>query len=952
MPAQEIHTEWAKTLAEQLVASGDVPPAGLSDAERLALAWALKDLAIAAWSTDQTLVPRASTTLAALLSAANSETKTASNREISAVSDWVGGMGDITRGRMSDAIRHLERADVGFQVLGLAAPAAHTHVAKIIALSTLGRHREAAECGMLAYEEFMRLGELHAAGKVSLNLGHLHFRCNNFVRAKEHFGRATDLFSDVCDPARFVMSEVGMADAHASLGDFDAALEVYDRCESNARDNDLPVVGAVIQESIGLVHLARGNYREALGGLEASRRRYEELAMPQHLATAEKQLADAYVDLRLLPEAISLFDRALERFKALEMPVDQAWTLTQRGRALSSLGRSPQEVADSFSRAAMLFSAQGITAGSASISLARAELSLSLGQPDDALLHALDATNSFTASGMKAGRTHSNLVTAYALLQTGDAARSKVLFKRTLSEATTLQLHSLRVRCLVGIGLASLNLSDTQGAQAHFELAVATFEEQRSALPGDDLRQAFLVNHMRPYEELLRIALKAAAVAPSRDNACSVLTRLERCRARALHERLGEESSQRNSAETDGAMVQMRSRLCWLHRRSQKLLDDSQGNELLLVEAREIELELLERARRRRLTTTASGASNDGADVNATLLQLALGADEMVVEYGVLDDEVFACVITRGGVALRRHVAKWPDVVVAIRVARFQIETLRNGAGELNKHLDLLTRRSQMALCRVYDLIWAPLSDLLLGCHRVLVVPHEQLGSVPFSALHDGEQYLSQRYDISVAPSARVALRGLGRQPLPPRRALILGESSRLVHAVEEAQFVASLFDEATVLTGQDANGDALRAASTQADVLHLACHGQFRSDNPMFSALHLVDGPFTVQDAEALRLPQGVVVLSACESGVATASKGDEVIGLVRAFLIAGAARVVASLWPVDDKVTTEFMAVFYSSLRAGASPATALRSAQLEVMKTHPHPFHWAAFTVYGGW
>ena len=119
-----------------------------------------------------------------------------------------------------------------------------------------------------------------------------------------------------------------------------------------------------------------------------------------------------------------------------------------------------------------------------------------------------------------------------------------------------------------------------------------------------------------------------------------------------------------------------------------------------------------------------------------------------------------------------------------------------------------------------------------------------------------------------------------------------------------------------------------------------------------MFSALHLVDGPFTVQDAEALRLPQGVVVLSACESGVATTSKGDEVIGLVRAFLIAGAARVVASLWPVDDAVTTEFMAVFYSSLRAGASPAAALRSAQLEVMKTHPHPFHWAAFAVYGGW
>jgi CHAT domain-containing protein len=119
-----------------------------------------------------------------------------------------------------------------------------------------------------------------------------------------------------------------------------------------------------------------------------------------------------------------------------------------------------------------------------------------------------------------------------------------------------------------------------------------------------------------------------------------------------------------------------------------------------------------------------------------------------------------------------------------------------------------------------------------------------------------------------------------------------------------------------------------------------------------MFSALHLADGPFTVQDAETLRLPQGVVVLSACETGVSEYSRGDEMIGLVRAFLVAGAARVVASLWPVDDAVTQEFMAAFYPALRAGNSPAVALRAAQMAVMETHPHPFHWAAFTLYGGW
>ena len=134
--------------------------------------------------------------------------------------------------------------------------------------------------------------------------------------------------------------------------------------------------------------------------------------------------------------------------------------------------------------------------------------------------------------------------------------------------------------------------------------------------------------------------------------------------------------------------------------------------------------------------------------------------------------------------------------------------------------------------------------------------------------------------------------------------------------------------------------------------MVHLACHAQFRSDNPMFSALHLHDGVLTVEQAESLSLRRGIVVLSACETGLAEHGAGDEMVGLVRAFMVAGAARVLASLWPVDDAVTAAFMASFYGALRAGQSPALALRAAQVDVMREHPHPFYWAAFTLHGGW
>jgi CHAT domain-containing protein len=102
----------------------------------------------------------------------------------------------------------------------------------------------------------------------------------------------------------------------------------------------------------------------------------------------------------------------------------------------------------------------------------------------------------------------------------------------------------------------------------------------------------------------------------------------------------------------------------------------------------------------------------------------------------------------------------------------------------------------------------------------------------------------------------------------------------------------------------------------------------------------------------ERLELDAGLVVLGACESGRADVAIGDEAIGLVRAFQVAGASRVLASLWPVDDAITTRFMTAFYGALRDGASASAALNAAQHAVRAAHPHPVHWGAFVLYGGW
>jgi CHAT domain-containing protein len=242
----------------------------------------------------------------------------------------------------------------------------------------------------------------------------------------------------------------------------------------------------------------------------------------------------------------------------------------------------------------------------------------------------------------------------------------------------------------------------------------------------------------------------------------------------------------------------------------------------------------------------------------------------------------------------------------------------------------------------------------------VLLVAPPPLGALPFGALTDGHEPLAARLALAWLPSVASAAAGLTRGPAPgPRHALVLGEPSRLPHAGDEAEAVAHAAGDAAVLRlGPAASVDTLQREAPAAGLIHLACHAQFRADSPRFSALHLHDGALTAEQVEALALRAApVVVLSACDTagqaGTGPAEdQGDEWLGLVRAFLVAGASRVLASQWPVDDAVTRGFMARFHQALAAGAPPSAALAAAQNAVRAEHPHPFHWAAFALYGGW
>jgi CHAT domain-containing protein len=141
-----------------------------------------------------------------------------------------------------------------------------------------------------------------------------------------------------------------------------------------------------------------------------------------------------------------------------------------------------------------------------------------------------------------------------------------------------------------------------------------------------------------------------------------------------------------------------------------------------------------------------------------------------------------------------------------------------------------------------------------------------------------------------------------------------------------------------------------LRTDGLHARLIHIATHGTFRQDNPMFSGIRLGNSYLSLYDLYQFKFDAELVTLSGCATGLNVIAAGDELLGLVRGFLYAGAQSLLLTLWDVHDASTSEFMTSFYRRLGDSQDRATALQGAVRELRESYPHPYYWAPFILAG--
>jgi hypothetical protein len=225
-----------------------------------------------------------------------------------------------------------------------------------------------------------------------------------------------------------------------------------------------------------------------------------------------------------------------------------------------------------------------------------------------------------------------------------------------------------------------------------------------------------------------------------------------------------------------------------------------------------------------------------------------------------------------------------------------------------------------------------PAGDLL-GDGNLVIVPPGRLHAVPWGLL----PRLRSRA-VSVAPSAASWLRARqaagGEAPLPHGRVVLArgpGMGSRGAEVPRLASDYATAGDSPVVLGGGTATVASVLRAIDGAELAHIAAHGAFRADSPLFSSLRLDDGPLTVYDLERLRRGPRRLVLSSCDSGVAAPAGADEVLGLASSLIPLGTTGIVASVVLVNDDAVVPLMVALHRELRGGASLAQALRDARV---------------------
>ncbi len=910
----------------------------ISGTDFLKLAQALKDSYYKSWTNEPKRVRKAAQILKNLV-------KLNPTEEIEALSLWVSGIADLTRGKSASSIENLDKAAQIFLKINKEYESAQTQVAKLYALGSLGHYREAFKCGKKALKIIEKYGDELTSGKIEINLGNIASRRELHTAAEKFYFSAYERFLKNNEMSWLTMAKNGLAITYAALNQFRKAEDFYAQALRHAKKAEMFVTEAEIEASMGNLALFRGKYDKALNFFEKSRQKYDSLKMPHQTAIAELEIAGIYLELNLTIEAASIYEKIAGRLRELNLQGEEARARANFGR-VAALLNDTRTARRELKKSARLYVLEKNKVGAAAVKLNESKLELDLRNHQKALRLAEEAEIFLNQTENRRNLLLAQYLQAEALRNLGDGEKARKMLARISAESIEQEQSNTAQAAQISLGKIAVEKKNYRQAAGHFARAIELIETLRAPLAAEEFRMAFLADKLAPFEHLAKIYL-------TEHNLEKAFSTIEKARARSLAESLSNAeirtaNASRNDASTKltRKLEALREELNWFYSRLDRA--DEAEVEKLQSEAKRREKRIADVMRQ--ISSTAEAKSRLPDFLDFERLQNDLGQRRALLEFVNFDGDLSAFIVTAETIHFAADLGKESEVLALLEDLRFQFGSLRYGAKMPESFLPELKKRADFYLRKLYEKLLAPLADFT-GSLDLIIVPVGGLHYVPFHALFDGAKYQIETREIVYAPSATVWQFLASKPKRKLKNALLIGFADERVPQIKrEIESLENIFADSKILTGAQATFAAYAENAAKFDVLHLACHGQFRPENPLFSSLHLADGWITARDIYSQRLKAEIVTLSACETGLHKIFAGEEILGLARGFLSAGAKSLILSLWTVNDAATAELTADFYKNLQRGKTASASLKAAQINFIERGAHPYFWSPFALIG--
>ncbi len=814
---------------------------------------------------------------------------------------------------------------------------------------------------------YRQLGETRDEATALNNLGFAWFNLGEPQPAEESYRQALEIRRKTGDRAGAAQALNNLAVLYRSLGEIDKALKAYGEAREILATLDDRRQEAATLSNLGVAYMAIGEMdrarlylTQALALRRAVEDRRGEIATLNNLGRLESRSGAP-------DKAIPFYQQALEVARATSDARNEGTSRSYLGQALAKAGRSAEALAE-LDKALALQRQTGDRPGEATTLGHKGEVLADTGQAAEALPFFGQAILGLRAAGDRA------------------------------NEAVALAKRAAALR----------DLGELDKAASDAEVAIAAHESLRTRLGNPELRAVFRGSRSDAYELRVDLLMRLAAARPGQGFDRAAFEASEQARARSLLDVLRESGATIRSG-VDPALAarqhDLERRLALKTDRLQILLGRGKGGQeesrTLEIESEQIRAELdnLD-AEIRRKNPRYADLTHPGA-ASTSEIQALLDSGTLLLEYSLGTGRSFLWAVDAAG--LRSFVLPGREEIE--REARSFHEALSTPAPDGDDQRE----RIGQTLSRV--LLGPVAGDL--GDRRLAIVPDGALSYIPFDVLPEpggrhsvaqgvnpGRGLLLEQHEVVVLPSASVLAaerRQLARRPPARDLAIVLADPvfqpddprvakngnptaverrnagldglllPRLRFSRQEALTIAALAGPGAVTTRLDfaANRDlVLSGGLRDFRYIHFATHGIFDAERPELSGLALSqvdpagkpqEGFLRLRDIYDLDLAADLVVLSGCETALGKEIRGEGLLGLTRGFFYAGAPRVVASLWWIDDRATATLMAELYRGMWAeGLRPAAALRQARLSLARQHRFrdPAYWGAFVLQGDW